>query len=278
MKIIYQPWKTWRIWVAKKKERLDKLLVERGLVETRAKGQALIMAGEVLVDGEPSTKAGMQIPVESAIALVEPLPYVGRGGYKLAGALDAFGIEVNGRLCADVGACTGGFTDVLLQNGAARVFAIDVGYGQLDWKLRQDERVTILERTNARHLEALEEQVGFVCVDVSFISLKLILPAVKGWLADLADIVVLIKPQFEAGRKQVGKGGIVRDTAVHKQVLIDILTWSAENGLRPLGLIRSPIEGAGGNVEFLAWLGWGGIIGKTAVNVEQLAEDIIKND
>lgn len=243
--------------MAKKKERLDKLLVERGLVETRARGQALIMAGEVLVEGEPSTKSGMMIPVEAEIEIVEPLPYASRGGYKLAGALDHFEIDVRGRVCADVGACTGGFTDVLLQNGASRVYAIDVGYGQLDWKLRQDDRVVIYERTNARYLEALEEQVGFVCVDVSFISLRLILPAVKGWLKETADIVVLIKPQFEAGKKQVGKGGIVRDSAVHRQVLEDVLSWAAENDLRPSGLIRSPIEGAGGNVEFLAWLQWG---------------------
>ncbi len=264
--------------MGKKKERLDKLLVARGLVETRAKGQALIMAGEVLVDGERSTKAGMQIPVGAVIELVEPLPYVGRGGYKLAGALAAFEIDVNGRVCADVGACTGGFTDVLLQGGAARVFAIDVGYGQLDWKLRQDERVTVLERTNARYLDSLAELVDFVCVDVSFISLKLILPAVKGWLGSSADVVVLIKPQFEAGRKQVGKGGIVRDTAVHRQVLADILSWSAENGFEPVGLIRSPIEGAGGNVEFLAWLRWGGIIGEVKIDIEKLIEGLIKNN
>jgi 23S rRNA (cytidine1920-2'-O)/16S rRNA (cytidine1409-2'-O)-methyltransferase len=259
--------------MAKKKERLDRLLVERGLVETRARGQALIMAGEVLVEGQPSIKAGTMIPVEAAIELVEPLPYASRGGYKLAGALATFGIGVNGRVCADVGACTGGFTDVLLQHGAARVYAIDVGYGQLDWKLRQDERVVIMERTNARHLEALDERVGFVCVDVSFISLKLILPAVKGWLMDTADVVVLIKPQFEAGRKQVGKGGIVRDSAVHAAVLRDILGWTAENGWLPAGLIRSPIEGAGGNVEFLAWLRWGaaGLL----VEVDEMIELVI---
>lgn len=241
----------------KKKERLDKLLVARGLVETRAKGQALIMAGEVFVEGERSTKAGTMIPVGAEIELAATLPYASRGGYKLAAALEAFDIDVNGRVCADVGACTGGFTDVLLQNGAARVYAIDVGYGQLDWKLRQDERVVILERTNARYLESLEDLVGFVCVDVSFISLKLILPPVKGWLKETADIVVLVKPQFEAGREQVGKGGIVRDASVHQEVLERVLRWSAENELAPAGLIRSPIEGASGNVEFLAWLRWG---------------------
>ncbi len=158
------------------------------------------------------------------------MPYVSRGGFKLAGALQAFGLDVTGRTCVDVGACTGGFTDVLLQNGAARVYAIDVGYGQLDWKLRQDPRVVVMERTNARYLESLPEAVSFVSIDVSFISLKLILPAVKKWITPDADIVALIKPQFEAGRKQVGKGGIVKDPAVHGQVLTDLLTWSQENG------------------------------------------------
>ncbi|MFZ0547029.1 MAG: TlyA family RNA methyltransferase [Candidatus Promineifilaceae bacterium] len=261
--------------MAKKKERLDKLLVERGLVESRARGQALIMAGEVLVEGQPSTKAGTLIPVEAAIEIVEPFPYASRGGYKLAAALEAFEIAVDGRVCADVGACTGGFTDVLLQNGAARVYAIDVGYGQLDWKLRQDERVIIMERTNARYLETLDERVGFVCVDVSFISLKLILPAVKQWLAETADIVVLIKPQFEAGREQVGKGGIVRETAVHRQVLEQVLGWSAENELAPMGLIRSPIEGAGGNVEFLARLRWGSTDAPSPTGIEHMIASVL---
>ncbi len=160
-----------------------------------------------------------------------------------------------GRVCADVGACTGGFTDVLLQNGAAQVYAIDVGYGQLEWKLRQDARVVVMERTNARYLESLPEPVGFVCIDVSFISLKLILPAVKKWLEPDADIVALIKPQFEAGRKQVGKGGIVKDPAVHRQVLQPICSpGRAKTILQPQGLTRSAIQGADGNVEFLVWL------------------------
>ena len=197
----------------KKKERLDKLLVARGLVTTRAKAQGLIMAGEVLVAGQRVDKPGTAVALNADIELITPLPYVGRGGYKLAGALESFGLDVIGRICADVGACTGGFTDVLLQKGAARVYAIDVGYGQLDWKLRQDARVVVMERTNARYVESLPEAVSFVSIDVSFISLKLILPAVKKWLAPEADIVALIKPQFEAGPEQVGKGGIVRDTA-----------------------------------------------------------------
>jgi len=244
--------------LAKKKQRLDKLLVERKLVETRAKGQALIMAGEVLVNGEREDRPGANISLEADIQLKEPMPYVSRGGFKLAGALAEFGIDLNGRLCADVGACTGGFTDVILQNGAARVYAIDVGYGQLAWKLRQDDRVVVMERTNARYLDSLDEPVSFVAIDVSFISLKLILPAVKNWLAPEAEIVALIKPQFEAGREQVGKGGIVKDTAVHRQVLADILGWAQEQGFSVAGLIRSPIEGSDGNVEFLAWLKTGG--------------------
>lgn len=241
--------------MAKQKERLDKLLVERGLAATRAKAQALVMAGEVLVEGEPAGKPGMSIPADANVALIATLPYASRGGFKLAAALDAFGLAVSGRVCADVGACTGGFTDVLLQRGAARVYAIDVGYGQLEWRLRQDERVTVLERTNARYLETLPKAVGFVCIDVSFISVKLILPAVKGWLDPSgSDIVVLVKPQFEAGREKVGKGGIVKDAAIHRQVLHDVLGWAEANELAPAGLIRSPIEGAEGNTEFLAWL------------------------
>lgn len=212
------------------------------------------MAGEVLVNGERSDKPGTNVPLDAEIALKAVMPFASRGGYKLDGALQNFGISVDGQVCADVGACTGGFTDVLLQRGAAKVHAIDVGYGQLDWNVRQDERVVVMERTNARYLDELSEPVGFVCIDVSFISLKLILPAVKNWLKPAGDVVALIKPQFEAGRKQVGKGGIVRDPDVHRQVLLDILGWSAENELAVMGLTRSSIEGSDGNVEFLVWL------------------------
>lgn len=240
--------------MAKKKERLDKLLVSRGLAKTRSRAQALIMAGEVSVDGQRADKAGMQVQADAVIEVKEPLPYVSRGGYKLAGALDAFNISVAGLVCADVGACTGGFTDVMLQRGAKLVYAIDVGYGQLDWGLRQDERVHVLERTNARYLESLPQQVSFVAIDVSFISLRLILPAVRQWLAPDADIVALVKPQFEAGREQVGKGGIVRDPAVHRQVLEELVGWSEVEGFGPSGVTRSPIEGTEGNVEFLLWL------------------------
>lgn len=260
--------------MAKQKERLDKLLVERGLAPTRSKARGLIMAGEVLVDGARVDKPGTAVALDAALEVIAPMPYVGRGGYKLAGALEAFALDVAGRVCADVGACTGGFTDVLLQNGAARVYAIDVGYGQLDWKLRQDERVTVLERTNARYLETLPEPVSFVCVDVSFISLKLILPAAQQWLSVPADIVALIKPQFEAGPEQVGKGGIVRDTAVHRQVLRDLLAWFQAHDLAPQGLIRSPIEGTEGNVEYLVWLRPGG---ETALDVPAVVAELLED-
>jgi 23S rRNA (cytidine1920-2'-O)/16S rRNA (cytidine1409-2'-O)-methyltransferase len=212
------------------------------------------MAGKVLVDGQSETKSGTMVPAEARIELISPPPYVSRGGYKLAAAVDAFAIDVSNRICADVGASTGGFTDVLLQRGALRVFAVDVGYGQINWRLRQDDRVRLLERTNARYLASLPEPVSLVTIDVSFISLRRILPVVKGWLGKRADIVALVKPQFEAGREMVGKGGIVRDPAVHRHVLHDILSWSQDRELAAKGLIRSPIEGSAGNVEFLMWL------------------------
>jgi 23S rRNA (cytidine1920-2'-O)/16S rRNA (cytidine1409-2'-O)-methyltransferase len=215
------------------------------------------MAGEVRVAGAVATKAGMAVPTDVDIVVTGALPYVSRGGFKLAAALDVFELDVADKVCADVGACTGGFTDVLLQRGATRVYAIDVGYGQLAWKLRQDTRVVVLERTNARHLEALAEPVGLAVVDVSFISLKLILPAVERWLTPDGYVVVLIKPQFEAGRDQVGKGGVVRDSAVHRSVLLDMLGWAEAAGWRVRGLATSPVKGSDGNIEFLAWLGRG---------------------
>lgn len=240
--------------MAKKKERLDKLMVDRGLASTRSQAKGLIMAGEVLVDGQRVDKPGTAVLLAAELELIAPMPFVSRGGFKLDGALKAFDLSVQDRICVDVGACTGGFTDVLLQRGAARVYAVDVGYGQLEWKLRQDPRVVVMERTNARYLESLPEVVTFVCIDVSFISLKLILPAVKKWVTADADIAALIKPQFEAGRKQVGKGGIIKDPQVHRQVLEDLLDWSVKNGFSIRGLMQSVIQGTEGNVEFLAWL------------------------
>jgi 23S rRNA (cytidine1920-2'-O)/16S rRNA (cytidine1409-2'-O)-methyltransferase len=240
--------------MSRERKRLDVSLVERGLVATRSQAKVLVMAGEVRVDGATAVKASMLVANDARLEVVTPPPYVSRGGYKLAAALQNFGIDVSGLLCADVGACTGGFTDVLLQSAAKRVYAIDVGYGQLDWKLRRDERVVVMERTNARLLEQLPELVDFVCIDVSFISLRLVLQSVRGWLSPGGQIVALIKPQFEAGPDLVGKGGIVRSAEVHGQVLRDVLSWASEHQLRTAGLIRSPITGAQGNVEFLAWL------------------------
>jgi 23S rRNA (cytidine1920-2'-O)/16S rRNA (cytidine1409-2'-O)-methyltransferase len=236
------------------KTRIDRMLVERGLAETRERAQRLIMAGQVVVNSRTIDKPGTRIPSDADVQVTGRLPYVSRGGLKLEAALDAFRLGVSGQAVADVGASTGGFTDCLLQRGAARVYAIDVGYGQLAWKLRQDSRVIVMERTNARYLEALPERVHVAVVDVSFISLRLILPAVAGWLSPGAHIVSLIKPQFEAGKRQVGKGGVVRDPAVHRQVLERILGWAQERNWALRGLIRSPITGPAGNAEFLA--GW----------------------
>ena len=246
--------------MTRKKERLDELLLARGLAPNLAEARALIMAGDVQVEGQRVEKAGVQVPVGAQLEVREAPPYASRGGHKLAAALDAFDLEVAGCVCADVGACTGGFTDVLLQRGAACVYAIDVGYGLLAWKLRQDERVVVMERTNARHLGALPEPISFISVDVSFISLRLILPVARRWLVTeeqgppAGDVVALIKPQFEAESNSVGKGGVVRDPTVHRRVLTGLLEWAAEEALSPAGLIRSPIEGASGNVEFLVWL------------------------
>ncbi len=239
------------------KRRLDILLVERGLAPTRSKAQAMIWAGNVLVDGHQRTKAGELIDTNAAIQVREKLPYVGRGGYKLAHALQTFELDVTDKTVIDVGASTGGFTDVLLKHGAKRVFAIDVGYGQLDYRLRTDPRVVVLERTNIRQLTALPDGAVADCgvVDVSFISLKLVLPAMQRLLAPDAWIVALIKPQFEAGPQEVGRGGVVRDPKVHRRVLHDLLQFATTINLPSHGLIPSPIKGPAGNREFLAWLG-----------------------
>lgn len=238
------------------RQRLDVLLVERGLAETREKARSLIMAGAVLVGGEPATKSGKEVPVDSDVRLRSELPYVSRGGLKLEAALEAFAIDVSGLCAVDVGASTGGFTDCLLQRGAAQVIAIDVGYGQFAWKLRQDPRVTVLERTNVRYLTGLPDGrlADLAVVDVSFIGLELVLPPVASFLVDGATALVLIKPQFEAGRDQVGKGGVVRDPAVHQSVLKRVLLWAENHGWQVRGLIASPVIGPKGNVEFLARL------------------------
>jgi 23S rRNA (cytidine1920-2'-O)/16S rRNA (cytidine1409-2'-O)-methyltransferase len=236
------------------KKRIDVLLVERELAETRQRAQALIMAGDVHVNGRVVLKPGTTVPVDADISLRQPLKYVSRGGLKLEGALDAFQIGVSGKVCADVGASTGGFTDCLLQRGAARVYAIDVGYGQLAWKLRADARVVVMDRVNIRHLPSLPEPIELATIDASFISLQLILPTVKSLLQPHGEVVALVKPQFEAGREQVGKGGIVRDPKVHRAVLEKITRFAIEKEWRVLGIGRSPLAGAEGNVEFFVHL------------------------
>lgn len=238
------------------KQRLDLLLVERGLAESREQARRLIMAGEVLVDDQVSDKPGRTVSREAALRVRTPLPYVSRGGQKLAAALQAFTVEVTGTVAVDVGASTGGFTDCLLQHGASRVFAIDVGYGQLAWKLRSDPRVVVLERTNIRHLTQLPEATlaDLAVIDASFISLALVLPATLNLLTPEGQVIALIKPQFEAGQEDVGKGGVVRDAKIHHRVLQETFTVAANLGLTVAGLIASPLLGPAGNVEFLTWL------------------------
>jgi 23S rRNA (cytidine1920-2'-O)/16S rRNA (cytidine1409-2'-O)-methyltransferase len=240
-----------------KKERLDKLMVARELARSRNRAQRLIRAGEVRVEGEIADKPGTRYPEDAAITVAERPPFVGRGGEKLEAALQHFPVDVEGRVAADIGASTGGFTDCLLQRGAAKVYAVDVGYGQLAWKLRQDVRVVVMERTNARYLKSLPEPVDLIVSDVSFISLRLIYQAAVQWLRPEGDVVSLIKPQFEAGRAQVGKGGVIRDPAVHRDVLETVTGFMAEFGLQLQGLMVSPLVGPAGNVEFLGWWQFG---------------------
>ncbi|OGT27830.1 MAG: hypothetical protein A2Z17_00395 [Gammaproteobacteria bacterium RBG_16_66_13] len=235
------------------KQRLDVALVERGLAESRSAAQSLVLAREVRVDGQTAAKSSQLVSPETQLEVMEPPAFVSRGGEKLKAALESFGLEVIGKRCADVGASTGGFTDCLLQRGAARVFAIDVGHGILLWKLRQDPRVVVLERTNVRYLPALESAVDLVTIDVAFISLRLVLPVVVGWLAPDGDVVALVKPQFEAGREAVGKGGVVRDSAVHRRVLDSTVAAMQAAGLGVQAVLRSPLRGPKGNVEFLMW-------------------------
>jgi 23S rRNA (cytidine1920-2'-O)/16S rRNA (cytidine1409-2'-O)-methyltransferase len=212
------------------------------------------MAGQVSVDGSPSDKPGRYVSATATITVKQKLGYVSRGGLKLEAALKRFEIEVRGLVAADIGASTGGFTDCLLQHGARRVYAIDVGYGQLAWKLRQDSRVVVMERTNARYLQELPEPIDLATVDVSFISLRLVLPAVRRLLTCGGQIIALVKPQFEAGRKQVAKGGVVKDPAVHRAVLHGVLGWASSQGLGVDGLVASPLRGPAGNAEFLVYL------------------------
>lgn len=235
------------------RQRLDDALVARGLAESRSQARALIMAGAVRAGDRVLDKPGMPAP-EGLLDLSADSRYVSRGGFKLAHALEVFGVDPTDRSCADLGASTGGFTDCLLRAGAARVYAVDVGYGQLHWTLRNDPRVAPIERTNARHLKALPGPVQLIVADLSFISLALILPVVHGLLDPGGDAVVLIKPQFEAGREAVGKGGVVRDPAVHREVLARFVGMARAAGFGVWGITPSPLKGPAGNVEFLAHL------------------------
>jgi 23S rRNA (cytidine1920-2'-O)/16S rRNA (cytidine1409-2'-O)-methyltransferase len=236
------------------KKRLDRMIADRNLAESREKAQALIMAGEVLVDGQKAMKAGQLVSPEARIEVTAKLRYVGRGGLKLEGALQHFGIDVTGLVAADFGSSTGGFTDCLLQAGAARVHAIDVGTGQLDWRLRNDPRVAVHEGVNARYIELtdLGEPVDLAVCDVSFISATLILPAMVRVLQERGSVIVLVKPQFEAGKGQVGKGGIVRDPALHEAACAKVQACAEELGFKTQ-IMESPITGAEGNKEFLLY-------------------------
>ncbi len=269
------------------KIRLDVLLVERGLAESRAKAQALIMAGQVRVEGQVVLKPATSFPPASRLDLERGPRFVSRGGQKLEAALETFHIEVRDRVCTDVGASTGGFTDCLLQHGARKVYAIDVGKGLLHWRLRNDPRVILMEETNARFVAVLPEQISLATIDASFISLKILLPVVKKWLTPSSaslhfsemeaekeggNVIALIKPQFEAGKKDVGRGeGVIRDSSIHRQVLLDILAFAQQEGWGVRGLIKSPLLGPKGNTEFLAWLGMG-----ERQDVQDLIESSIK--
>jgi 23S rRNA (cytidine1920-2'-O)/16S rRNA (cytidine1409-2'-O)-methyltransferase len=240
-----------------KKERLDVLLTERGLVETRSLAQRLVMAGQVRVDGQVASKPSVKVALDAKLEIEHGPRFVSRGGEKLEGALQAFNLtDLSGLICADVGASTGGFTDALLQHGVEKVYAIDVGYGVLHWKLRSDPRVVSMERTNARYVTLLPEPVQLTTIDASFISLKILLPVVSGWFSPQGgQVIALIKPQFEAGRQDAAKGeGVIRDPAVHRQVLIDVLEFAQSRQFGVRGLVRSSLVGPKGNAEFLAWL------------------------
>ena len=237
------------------KKRLDVLLNEKGFAESRNQAQRLVIAGQVRVDGQVFLKPSSKVEINARIEVAGGPRFVSRGGEKLQAALDAFHISVDGKICADVGASTGGFSDCLLQAGAKKVYAIDVGYGVLHWKLRNDSRIVVMERTNARYVQNLPIHVNMVTIDASFISLKILLPVIKEWLLPAhGDVVVLIKPQFEAGRELVSRSeGVVRDPQIHRQVVSEILNYGQEQGFKAQGVIESPLRGPKGNVEFLAY-------------------------
>lgn len=256
--------------------RADVLLVERGLAESRSQAQRLVMAGQVRANGQVVDKPSSMFVGEVQLEVERGPRYVSRGGEKLEAALVGFNVDVAGRVCADVGASTGGFTDCLLQHGASRVYAIDVGKGQLDWKLRQDARVVVMEETNARYVEELPEAVDLATVDASFISLRTLLPAIKGWLKENGQLIALVKPQFEAGKKEVDKGkGVIRDEQVHWRVLEEILGFVEQQGFGVRGLMRSPVLGPKGNVEFLVWAEKAG---RDGINFNKLIDHLFQDD
>lgn len=256
-----------------KKERLDVLLVERNLVQSRARAKTTIMAGLVLVDGNKIDKAGTMVKTNADIRVLgNKIPYVSRGGLKLEKAINEFRVELDGKVTADIGASTGGFTDCMLQNGAVKVFAIDVGYGQLDWSLRTDERVINMERTNVRNVtpEDIGELIDLASIDVAFISLEKVLPAVKAMLKPAGEIVALIKPQFEAGREKVGKKGVVRDPKVHLEVIHNVVDMAREMNFVTRELTFSPVKGPEGNIEYLIWLS------KDAAAEDNVTDEVIE--
>ena len=264
------------------KQRLDKLLTDRGLAPTRSNAAALIMSGRVYVGGVKASKPGDTVPEDAHIEVRGGMEFVSRGGYKLKKAVESFHIDLSGKICLDCGASTGGFTDCMLQNGASKVYAVDVGYGQLAWKLRSDDRVVVLEKTNVRYLsrEQVPEQVDFASADLAFISLSLVLPVIYDFMKDGATAVCLVKPQFEAGRERVGKKGVVRDPAVHREVIEYVAGTAKDCGFSVLGLDYSPIKGPEGNIEYLLYLGKsvpGGRIDPAAV-VERSHAELDKGD
>lgn len=255
------------------KKRLDLLLAERGLAPSREQARALIMAGSVTASGQLVDKPGALVDEGSPVVVAAPARFVSRGGLKLEHALDAFGTDVTGAVAVDVGSSTGGFTDCLLQRGAARVYAVDVGYGQLDWRLRNDPRVVVLERTNIRYLSGLPEAVDLGTVDASFISLRLVIPPTAALLRAGGRIIALVKPQFEAGRGSVGKGGVVRDAAVHESVLRDLAAWAEAKRFGVTAVTTSPVRGPAGNVEFLVLIAPGE---SSAESLDRQIEDALE--
>lgn len=256
------------------KERVDVLLVQRGLAESRTQAQRLVMAGQVRASGQIIYKPAEKLSADTPLEVEQAPRFVSRGGEKLLAALEGFDLHPQDQICADVGASTGGFTDCLLQHGAARVYAIDVGQGILHWKLRNDHRVVVMEKTNARYVTELPEDINLVTVDASFISLKILLPVIKNWLPSQGgNVIALIKPQFEAGRSAVSRGsGVIRSPAVHKEVLLDVLSFALEQNYSLNGLERSPLVGPKGNIEFLAWLHYPT---QTKTNLQKQIESII---